>query len=373
MLALNRDRRAQRRFILIEQGRPEKGDSYARSLTADRLRRVVTGDWANGKGSPLRRWLRVRDSSTKKVDAEALLQMERDEMVDTVIASLLRRVSRRGPSLDACDDPELRLPRRQEQRRRGLLPGLGWAGRSNTDFTEEVYEALRAERRSAPGSSRPTTCTRGFNLYPDRRTCASTRSRTGSLPTSDWTSGPTRIAEVDDGVIELFQFQRERCGLRSSSASRSTCDDPVIAGRRTNHTWSPSSRRSRRSRLGKTVILADAVATIAGELPVAPVVLWLSKGKVVVEQSFANLCRRAASTTTSSATSTSAALADYDPDEVAESTEPAHLLRDSRDVQPEGQGGRQSPIYKSDIDTTDTVDVGRAQRARSTQTGIAVR
>src|ERR1017187_983487 len=40
---------------------------------------------------------------------------------------------------------------------------------------------------------------------------------------------------------------------------------------------------------GKTVILADAVATIRAGLPVAPVVLWLSKGKVIVEQSFANL------------------------------------------------------------------------------------
>ncbi|SDI87166.1 type III restriction enzyme [Arthrobacter subterraneus] len=40
---------------------------------------------------------------------------------------------------------------------------------------------------------------------------------------------------------------------------------------------------------GKTVILADAVAQIAAVLKPAPVILWLSKGKVVVEQSFANL------------------------------------------------------------------------------------
>jgi hypothetical protein len=40
---------------------------------------------------------------------------------------------------------------------------------------------------------------------------------------------------------------------------------------------------------GKTVILADAVAAIAAGLPIAPVVVWLSKGKVVVQQTFANL------------------------------------------------------------------------------------
>ena len=40
---------------------------------------------------------------------------------------------------------------------------------------------------------------------------------------------------------------------------------------------------------GKTVILADAVSQLSSLLEVAPVVLWLSKGKVVVEQSFENL------------------------------------------------------------------------------------
>src|SRR5262245_63243955 len=40
---------------------------------------------------------------------------------------------------------------------------------------------------------------------------------------------------------------------------------------------------------GKTVILADAVSTISTLLPLAPVVLWLSKGKVVVDQTATNL------------------------------------------------------------------------------------
>ncbi len=40
---------------------------------------------------------------------------------------------------------------------------------------------------------------------------------------------------------------------------------------------------------GKTVILADAVESIAKELPVSPLVLWLSKATVVVEQTYAAL------------------------------------------------------------------------------------
>ena len=40
---------------------------------------------------------------------------------------------------------------------------------------------------------------------------------------------------------------------------------------------------------GKTLILADAVSTIAKRLALKPVVLWLSKASVVVAQSYANL------------------------------------------------------------------------------------
>lgn len=40
---------------------------------------------------------------------------------------------------------------------------------------------------------------------------------------------------------------------------------------------------------GKTVILADTIEQLRSVLPVEPIVLWLSKGKVVVEQTYANL------------------------------------------------------------------------------------
>ncbi|GAB2555981.1 DEAD/DEAH box helicase family protein [Spirosoma aerophilum] len=40
---------------------------------------------------------------------------------------------------------------------------------------------------------------------------------------------------------------------------------------------------------GKTVILAYALETIHSRLPLAPIVLWISKGKVVVEQTLENL------------------------------------------------------------------------------------
>jgi adenine-specific DNA-methyltransferase len=89
---------AERRFIVMEQGRPARGDPYARSLLADRLRRAVAGDWANGKGTPLGGGFRFCQLQ-KKVDAKALLGMERDEMTDAVIASHYDVNRRGGPGL----------------------------------------------------------------------------------------------------------------------------------------------------------------------------------------------------------------------------------------------------------------------------------
>src|SRR5215475_7048851 len=40
---------------------------------------------------------------------------------------------------------------------------------------------------------------------------------------------------------------------------------------------------------GKTLILADAIEQIRSQLPIEPIVLWLSKGRVVVWQTFNNL------------------------------------------------------------------------------------
>ena len=40
---------------------------------------------------------------------------------------------------------------------------------------------------------------------------------------------------------------------------------------------------------GKTLMLADAVSQMRDGLGVAPVVLWISKGRVVVSQTFENL------------------------------------------------------------------------------------
>lgn len=147
VLQLNTEQDASRRFILIEQGRPEKGDSYARSLTADRLRRVITGDWANGKGEPICGGFRFLTLGNE-VDAAALLQMERDEMVDTVIASHFDANRRRGAGLITIPPNGYRYLVARNVDNEGIF--LVWEGANrNTDFTEEVYEACSLEAEQA--------------------------------------------------------------------------------------------------------------------------------------------------------------------------------------------------------------------------------
>ena len=132
---------------MIEQGRPERGDPYARSLTANRLRRVVNGDWANGNGQPLGGGFRFCQLE-KRVDAKVLLEMERDEMTDTVIASHYDVNRRGGPGLVIMTNERYRYLVARNASNEGFY--LVWDGSSEPPvFDENVYnavvdEALRA-------------------------------------------------------------------------------------------------------------------------------------------------------------------------------------------------------------------------------------
>jgi adenine-specific DNA-methyltransferase len=103
-LLLNSETGAERRFVLIEQGRPDRGDTYARSLTADRLKRAVTGNWASGKVEPLGGGFEFR-ALTTQIDARTVLSMKKDELVDVVITSHWETGRRNSPNLIRIEDP----------------------------------------------------------------------------------------------------------------------------------------------------------------------------------------------------------------------------------------------------------------------------
>jgi adenine-specific DNA-methyltransferase len=147
VLQLNAVSGANRRFALIEQGRPERGDSYARSLTADRLQRAVSGNWIAGSTDALGGGFAFKVLD-RKVDAPALLSMEREEMTDTVIASHFDATRRRGLGLCRMpiEDYEYLVAKNTEDE--GFF--LVWGGAdANTDFTEDVYEAIAEEAERA--------------------------------------------------------------------------------------------------------------------------------------------------------------------------------------------------------------------------------
>jgi adenine-specific DNA-methyltransferase len=147
VLALNREQDASRRFIVIEQGRPEKGDPYASSLTADRLRRAATGDWAAGERDGLGGGFAFKRLG-KKVDAQTLLDMERDEMVDTVIESHFDANRRRGSNLIRMNGREWTYLVARNSDDEGFF--LIWEGAAKgTTFDEAAYVGCAQEAREA--------------------------------------------------------------------------------------------------------------------------------------------------------------------------------------------------------------------------------
>lgn len=149
VLSLNAEQGASRRFILIEQGRPENGDTYAKTLTVERLKRVIDGKWSEKKKhAPLGSGFTFK-TLEKRVDAVTLLMMERDEMIDTVIAS--HTGNRRSAVLIPVGDEKqpYKYLVAKNANNEGIY--LVWSGAgSNTDLTEEVYEEI-AEEGEAEG------------------------------------------------------------------------------------------------------------------------------------------------------------------------------------------------------------------------------
>ena len=87
VLALNREPEVNRRFILVEQGNTDKGDHYAKTLTAERIRRVLKGDWASGEQEPRTGGFRFVELKREKIDAEAVNALAREEMIDLLLTS----------------------------------------------------------------------------------------------------------------------------------------------------------------------------------------------------------------------------------------------------------------------------------------------
>jgi adenine-specific DNA-methyltransferase len=104
VLQLNAETGAERRFIMIEQGAPDTGDKYARTLTWQRLNNAITGKRPNGdQGEPLGGGFEYR-LLTRSIDARTVMTMKRDELIDVVLTSHWETHSRTAPNLQRYDE-----------------------------------------------------------------------------------------------------------------------------------------------------------------------------------------------------------------------------------------------------------------------------
>ena len=90
-------------------------------------------------------------------------------------------------------------------------------------------------------------------------------------------------------MIELYEFQAV-ASHQISDRVVEYYEDPLWVGRSADMRRVPFIQFvSSITASGKTIILAHASSSISDQLPVKPIVLWLSKATVVVEQTFASL------------------------------------------------------------------------------------
>lgn len=87
VLLKNKEDAGNRKFILIEQGNPDKNDNYCETLTQVRLRDVITGKWADGKERAPLKGSFLYKKLTKTIDGKALLSMQRDDLSEAICTS----------------------------------------------------------------------------------------------------------------------------------------------------------------------------------------------------------------------------------------------------------------------------------------------
>jgi|GEM_PF-262680 len=144
VLELNQEACATRRFILIEQGNTDKGDDYAKTLTAERLRRTITGNWASGMRKGVGGGFRYIQVLGKKVDANAVVALAREEMIDILTTSYWN-MSERAKSFLTRTETGGHLFATNSQNE-GFF--LAWGADGPQSLTRDVYSQIAQEAKA---------------------------------------------------------------------------------------------------------------------------------------------------------------------------------------------------------------------------------
>ena len=169
VLELNAEANANRRFILVEQGRPERGDPYSRTLTYQRVSRAISGERVDKSGAvsrsaaPLAGGFRF-SKLMLAVDADAVLALEREEMLDLLLTSHWDQSERGSSHLR-------RLPAGQHTHlfavsARGEGFFLVWSGPNKASvFDRATFKGI-VEEAKAEGLSAPYHVYARTSIYP---------------------------------------------------------------------------------------------------------------------------------------------------------------------------------------------------------------
>lgn len=153
VLELNSEPDVNRRFILIEQGNTDKGDHYAKTLTAERIRRVVTGEWASGEREPIPAGFRFMELKREKIDAQAVNALAREEMIDLLLTSYWDKAERAKSYLRRFAVGQHSFLFAVNPKDEGFF--LVWqAADKPSVLNREVFKAITAEAKAAGLASR---------------------------------------------------------------------------------------------------------------------------------------------------------------------------------------------------------------------------
>lgn len=149
VLSINKKASTCRKFILIEAGNPKEKDLFTRTLTAERVKRVISGKWEKPQKDtvPLGggfTYLRANG----KVDRNAILGMEREELIDLICHADWDRNRKNISWLEKIPSKDFSYLIARNKKDQGIC--LIWNGKDkDATVTSDVYARARKEVEQA--------------------------------------------------------------------------------------------------------------------------------------------------------------------------------------------------------------------------------
>lgn len=107
VLAMNAEDSGDRRFVLVENGDPSNRklprDQYTDRLTAERIRRVLNGQWADGKEHPALPGGFTFFEAKKTVDKRMLMESDRENLADIILQIVEEDSNRQDCRMDGYE------------------------------------------------------------------------------------------------------------------------------------------------------------------------------------------------------------------------------------------------------------------------------